>query len=200
MSILSLVILIILQIVNEKHPSIGKAPLIMSVFCIGKVEIPDIDFYFGNGQQDIFYKRNDVLTISIHGHPSYAYPYFCGFKDEMGEGPGYGFNYNFPLPENTNGKSFRLALGTCVGLIRKFKPDYLVVPFGLDIAKGDPTGAWNISSKDFELNGKMIGSLRLPTLVVQEGGYLNRVMGSNAVSFFKGLYEACYKETVSKKG
>lgn len=165
----------------------------------GKVAMLDIDFHHGNGQQDIFYKRSDVLTISIHGHPSYAYPYFCGFKDEMGEGPGYGFNYNFPLPENTDGKGFRLALGSCISIIRKFKPDYLVVPLGLDIAKGDPTGTWNVSSKDFELNGKMIGSLRLPTLVVQEGGYLNRVMGSNAVNFFKGLYEACYNQTSSMK-
>ncbi len=65
----------------------------------GKVAILDIDFHHGNGAQDIFYRRNDVLTQSIHGHPNYAYPYFSGFADETGEGDGRGFNHNYALPE-----------------------------------------------------------------------------------------------------
>ena len=52
----------------------------------GKVAILDIDYHHGNGEQDIFYKRSDVLTISIHGHPSFAYPYFSGFEEERGGG------------------------------------------------------------------------------------------------------------------
>lgn len=199
MSILSLVILIILQIVNEKHPSIGKAPLIMSVFCIGKVEIPDIDFYFGNGQQDFFYQRNDVLTLGIHGLPGYVSPFLCSFNDEPGESPEYGYYHNFQLSKNTNGKGFRLAFAACISFIRNFKPAYLLVPFSLDNAKGNPAESRNVSSKDLELNGIMIGSLRLPRLIVQEGSYVNRVMGSNAVNFFKGLYEACYNQTSSMK-
>jgi acetoin utilization deacetylase AcuC-like enzyme len=66
---------------------------------IGKVAILDIDYHHGNGQQQIFYGRNDVLTISIHGHPSFAYPYFSGFTEEKGEGAGLGYNVNFPMPE-----------------------------------------------------------------------------------------------------
>jgi acetoin utilization deacetylase AcuC-like enzyme len=45
----------------------------------GKVAVLDIDYHHGNGQQNIFYDRSDVLTISIHGHPNFAYPYFSGF-------------------------------------------------------------------------------------------------------------------------
>ena len=66
----------------------------------GRVAILDIDYHHGNGQQEIFYTRSDVLTVSIHGHPSFAYPYFSGFRDETGIGPGAGYNLNLPLPEH----------------------------------------------------------------------------------------------------
>ncbi|MFW5693194.1 MAG: GNAT family N-acetyltransferase, partial [Thermoguttaceae bacterium] len=69
----------------------------------GRVAILDVDYHHGNGQQDIFCRRDDVLTVSIHAHPSIAYPYFSGFEDERGEGPGEGFNRNFPQPEHLDG-------------------------------------------------------------------------------------------------
>ena len=154
----------------------------------GKVAVLDIDYHHGNGQQDIFYLRKDVLTISIHGHPSFAYPYFSGFKEEKGTGEGYGFNVNYPLKEQINGTEYRTILSKAIRRIKQFKPDYLVVPFGLDIAQGDPTGTWRITSEDFKENGKMIGNLNLPLLVVQEGGYKTNSMGVNALHFFKGLH------------
>ena len=76
----------------------------------GRVAILDIDYHHGNGQQDIFYRRSDVLTVSIHGHPGFAYPYFSGFKEECGEGEGEGFNLNLPLPEAVDGAAYRKAL------------------------------------------------------------------------------------------
>ena len=155
----------------------------------GKVAILDIDYHHGNGQQQIFYKRSDVCTISIHGDPSFAYPYFSGFKDEKGKDIGYGFNYNFPLKEELNGEEYRETLNKATKIIRRFSPEFLIVAFGLDTAKGDPTGTWSLSAKDFYLNGKIIASLRMPTLLIQEGGYRNRFLGINARSFLKGLYE-----------
>ena len=80
----------------------------------GKVAILDIDYHHGNGQQDIFYRRSDVLTVSIHGHPSFAYPYFSGFADEGGEGDGEGFNLNLPLPESVTGEAYRKTLGEAI--------------------------------------------------------------------------------------
>lgn len=154
----------------------------------GKVAILDIDYHHGNGQQDIFYNRKDVLTLSIHGHPKFAYPYFSGFKNEIGEGLGLGFNHNFPLKEIINGEEYREVLKTAIEKIKRFKPKFLIIAFGLDVAKGDPTGTWNLNYKDFELNGNLIGSLDIPTLVVQEGGYDNKVLGINAKHFFLGLY------------
>ncbi|MDH4321910.1 MAG: GNAT family N-acetyltransferase [Desulfobulbaceae bacterium] len=156
----------------------------------GKVAILDIDYHHGNGQQDIFYRRDDVLTVSLHGHPSFAYPYFSGFEEELGEGEGEGFNLNLPLPEKLDGEGYRKALALALNRISTFKPTFLVVALGLDPAKGDPTGTWSLTPKDFKINGEVIGSLGLPTVVVQEGGYRSRTLGKNALAFFNGLTEA----------
>jgi acetoin utilization deacetylase AcuC-like enzyme len=157
-----------------------------------KVVILDIDYHHGNGQQDIFYHRSDVFTVSIHGDPEYAYPNFTGFTDEIGEGEGEGFNLNIALPKGVEGLAYHKALKKALEAIKKYKPDYLVIALGLDIAKGDPSGTWLLSPDDFAINGKMIASLKLPTLVIQEGGYKNKVLGLNARRFFQGLWEGYY--------
>ena len=155
---------------------------------IGPVAMLDIDYHHGNGQQDIFWERGDVLTVSIHGHPRFAYPYFSGFDDERGEGDGRGANLNITLPEEVDGAAYRTALARALRRIERFRPRFLVVLLGLDTARGDPTGTWSLRARDFEANGRMIGELRLPTLVVQEGGYDSRVLGVNARNFFLGLW------------
>jgi acetoin utilization deacetylase AcuC-like enzyme len=156
----------------------------------GRVAILDIDYHHGNGQQDIFYHRQDVLTVSLHGDPSFAYPYFSGFKDEVGEREGAGFNLNLPLPETVEGDKYRKALSAALRRVADFKPHFLVVALGLDTAKGDPTGTWSLTWRDFELNGRLIGELGIPVLVVQEGGYRTRTLGANARHFFIGLATA----------
>ncbi|MBG0775357.1 MAG: histone deacetylase family protein [Desulfovibrionaceae bacterium] len=158
----------------------------------GRVAVLDIDYHHGNGTQDIFYERADVLTVSIHGHPGFAYPYFSGFSDERGAGAGLGFNLNIPLPEDVDGAAHLRALEHALERIRAFGPGLLVVCLGLDTAKGDPTGSWSLSPADFEANGRAIGALRLPTLVVQEGGYRIRTLGTNARRFFLGLRQGQY--------
>ncbi|MFH1878967.1 MAG: histone deacetylase family protein [Candidatus Omnitrophota bacterium] len=158
----------------------------------GKIAMLDLDYHHGNGQQDIFYRRGDVLTISIHGHPRFAYPFFTGFEDEKGEGPGEGYNKNITLPENTDIGRYQEALDKAIAAIRKFSPAFLIVPLGLDTAKGDPTGTWNMRQKDFRDIGMKIGALKLPVLVVQEGGYNTRFLGTNARYFFEGLWAGTY--------
>jgi len=153
----------------------------------GKVAILDVDYHHGNGQQDIFYRRADVLTVSIHGHPSFAYPYFTGFAEELGEGAGEGFNLNLPQPEALDGRGYLRALHKALERIRAFAPRFLVVSLGLDVARGDPTGSWSLRAADFEQNGRAIAALGVPTLVVQEGGYRTVSLGSNARAFFVGL-------------
>ena len=153
----------------------------------GKVAILDIDYHHGNGHQQIFYSRNDVLTVSIHGNPSFAYPYFTGFAEETGEGEGEGFNLNYPLKENISGAEYIKVLSKALKKIKEYKPDYLIISLGLDIAKGDPTGTWSLRASDFKNNGKEIGKVSYPILFVQEGGYKNRTLGINARNFFEGF-------------
>ena len=155
----------------------------------GRVALLDIDYHHGNGSQDIFWRRRDVLTVSIHGHPRFTYPYFSGFEDETGEGDGAGFNVNLPLPENIDGERYRGTLSAALRIVRKFEPQFLVLALGLDTAKGDPTGSFRLTAKDFSENGSLIGGLRLPMLVVQEGGYKTQTLGVNARHFFTGLWE-----------
>jgi acetoin utilization deacetylase AcuC-like enzyme/GNAT superfamily N-acetyltransferase len=158
----------------------------------GKVAMLDIDYHHGNGQQDIFYKRADVLTVSIHGHPAFAYPYFSGFASEKGTGNGEGYNINLPQAEKLDGEGYRKILKKAIAKISRFRPEFLIVLLGLDTAEGDPTGSWSLHEQDFEENGKIIGSLRMPTLVVQEGGYDTRMLGINAQHFFTGLWVGTY--------
>jgi acetoin utilization deacetylase AcuC-like enzyme len=153
----------------------------------GRIAILDVDYHHGNGQQDIFWDRDDVLTVSIHGDPSFAYPYFSGFEDERGGGPGEGFNLNLPLPELVDGPAYRVTLERALERIAAFRPLIVIVALGFDPAKGDPTGTWLLTARDFAANGRMIGGLGLPTLVVQEGGYRTRTLGLNARSFFEGF-------------
>ncbi len=156
----------------------------------GRVAVLDIDYHHGNGTQNIFYDRSDVLTISIHCHPKWAYPYFSGFADEKGTGAGEGFNVNLALPESpVDGSRYREALEFALKRLVRFRPKFVVLALGFDTAKGDPTGSWLLRSKDFFENGRMIGRLKLPTLIVQEGGYKTQSLGINARQFFSGVWE-----------
>lgn len=160
----------------------------------GKVAVLDIDFHHGNGTQDIFYDRCDVYTVSIHGDPATNYPFFSGFADESGEGAGSGFNLNIPLADSISAERFRRTLKQVVAAIRDFSPAYLVVALGLDTAKNDPTGTWPLSPEDFHQNGRILSGLKIPTLIVQEGGYRTRTLGQNARAFFEGYYDGQNKE------
>jgi acetoin utilization deacetylase AcuC-like enzyme len=152
-----------------------------------KTAVLDIDYHHGNGTQDIFYERSDVLTISIHGHPDQAFPYFSGFADEIGSGPGIGFNLNLPLPMETDEKDYLLALDKTLRAIRKFKPEVLVVSMGLDILRGDPTGTFILDPSSMgEIAGRF-KDLNLPLLIVQEGGYNLRGIKKGVACFFNGL-------------
>lgn len=153
----------------------------------GRVAVLDVDYHHGNGTQDIFYARDDVLTVSIHGHPSFAYPYFAGFAGETGEGRGQGFNLNLPLAEQATVEDVFKALKTAEARIARFAPHYLVVALGFDTAAADPTGSWKLRPADFTTLGSRIAELGLPTAFIQEGGYRTKTLGRNAAAFFSGV-------------
>ncbi len=164
----------------------------------GRIAILDIDFHHGNGTQDIFYERSDVLTISIHGDPRFAYPNFAGFKDEAGSGEGAGYNINYPLPEKISADRYLRTLATALKRIKTYDPAYLVLCLGLDTAKSDPTGTWNHTFEDFHRIGEMIGKQKYPTIVVQEGGYRTQTLGTNVRHFFQGLWAGYFGQDNSQ--
>jgi acetoin utilization deacetylase AcuC-like enzyme len=154
---------------------------------VHRVAILDVDFHHGNGTQDIFYQRSDVLYSSIHGDPRDAFPYFSGFADEIGSGEGTGFNLNLPLPPGTGYASWSAALDTALLRIRRFAPGALVVSLGVDTFENDPISFFKLQAADFASYGGLIAALRIPTLFVLEGGYAVAEIGVNAVNVLQGF-------------
>ncbi|KAA3449747.1 acetylpolyamine amidohydrolase [Mesorhizobium sp. SARCC-RB16n] len=152
-----------------------------------RVAILDVDLHHGNGTQGIFYARPDVLTVSLHADPVRFYPFFWGHADERGEGPGLGYNFNLPLPRKSANAAFLEALGVAFQRIRAFSPDALVVALGLDAFEGDPFGGLSVTTPGFSRIGEAIASLGLPTVIVQEGGYLCDELGDNLTAFLTGF-------------
>jgi acetoin utilization deacetylase AcuC-like enzyme len=152
-----------------------------------RVAVLDVDLHHGNGTQGIFYARDDVLTISIHADPMRFYPFFWGHADERGEGRGLGYNLNLPLPRKTGDEGFLAALETAIGRLQSFAPDALVVALGLDAHESDPFAGLSVTTRGFSAIAARIGAMKLPTVLVQEGGYLNEALGANLESFLSGF-------------
>jgi acetoin utilization deacetylase AcuC-like enzyme len=146
-----------------------------------------VDYHCGNGTQDIFYDRADVLTISIHADPHFEYPYYAGYAEETGTGAGMGFHKNFPLEKGTIDARYLLALEDALGLIQNFAPKYLIVSAGMDIYADDPLGKIKITTDGIKEIGKRISGLDLPTVIVMEGGYNNEALGRNIVAFLSAF-------------
>jgi len=153
----------------------------------GKVAVLDIDYHCGNGTQDIFYERPDVLTVSIHIDPDFGYPYYAGYADQIGSGAGIGFHRNFPLPEGTGDSKYLETLESAIRVIRGFKPDSLVVSAGMDIYRKDPLGEMEVTTEGIREIGKRISALSIPTVVVMEGGYDADSLGKNVSGFLEAF-------------
>jgi acetoin utilization deacetylase AcuC-like enzyme len=153
----------------------------------GKVALLDVDYHCGNGTQDIFYKRADVLTISIHADPAFEYPYYAGYAHETGSGVGLGFHKNFPLEKGTDDAHYLSVLEEALSLLREFAPNFLVISAGMDIYAEDPLGKIRVTTEGIREIGKRISVLDLPTVIVMEGGYNNDALGKNIVAFLSAF-------------
>jgi len=156
----------------------------------GRVAILDTDMHHGQGVQEIFYGRDDVLYVSIHGDPTNFYPVVAGYEDERGAGEGDGYNVNLPMPHGAGEEVFFEQLDAALRVLDRFQPDALVLALGFDIYKDDPQSMVAVTTEGFGRLGGAIGGLRLPTLIVQEGGYHIDSLEANARSFFGGFASA----------
>jgi len=150
----------------------------------------DVDLHHGNGTQGVFYARGDVLTVSIHADPARFYPFFWGHAHERGAGAGLGANLNLPIPRGTGDDGFLSALTPGLARIADFAPDMLVVALGLDAFEGDPFAGLAVSTPGFDRIAREVAGLRLPTTIVQEGGYLCPDLGANLATFLGGFAAA----------
>lgn len=151
-----------------------------------RVAILDIDVHHGNGTQGIFWRRPDVLTVSIHADPMDYYPFFWGHASERGEGDGEGYNLNLPLPLGTGDDAWRIAIDQGIERLQAFAPCALVVALGLDAHEDDPLKGFKVTTAGFAHAARHIAKIGLPTVLVQEGGYLSPALGANLASFLGG--------------
>jgi acetoin utilization deacetylase AcuC-like enzyme len=152
-----------------------------------RVAVLDIDYHHGNGTQEIFYERADVMVCSVHADPLDDYPYFVGHADEIGAGAGEGFNFNVPLPARSDWQVWRKAMDVCCQRISVFAPQALVVSLGVDTHRDDPSGSFTLDSDNFGDVGRRLADLGLPTLFVLEGGYALEVLGANVANVISGF-------------
>jgi acetoin utilization deacetylase AcuC-like enzyme len=152
-----------------------------------KPAILDVDVHAGNGTQGILYERDEVFFCSVHGDPRELYPWYAGYADETGAGRGVGCNLNLPLPAGTENPGYAAAVEQGLDAIRKFGASVLIISLGFDAHLGDPTANLAVTGEGFRAIGERIGGFGLPTLLVQEGGYIVEKLGDNLAAFLEGF-------------
>jgi Deacetylases, including yeast histone deacetylase and acetoin utilization protein len=140
-----------------------------------------------HGTQGIFYARGDVLCVSIHADPAAFYPFFWGHAQERGRDAGLGANLNLPLPRGTGTHDWLRALATGLERVALFGADRLVVALGLDAHKDDPFKGLAVTTEGFSSMGAWIKGAGLPTVFVQEGGYLSDALSRNLSAVLTGF-------------
>lgn len=153
----------------------------------GRVAVLDVDAHHGDGTQQIFYRREDVLTISTHADPSSYYPFYTGHAHERGSGPGADCNLNLPLAHGSGLAEFSAALDQAEAALRQFAPQALVLAMGFDTFCDDPISVLNFDHDAYALVGARVRRLGLPTVVVQEGGYMVEALGPGLRALLAGL-------------
>ena len=150
------------------------------------VAVLDVDYHHGNGTQQIFWRRSDVLYVSLHADPDRQYPFFLGRADETGEGPGRGANLNIPLPAGTTDEDYLAALDRGIGAISKTGGSIIVVSLGFDTYGQDPIGDFALTTAVYHEMGRRVTGLGRRLVILQEGGYYRPALGENARAFLRG--------------
>jgi acetoin utilization deacetylase AcuC-like enzyme len=151
-----------------------------------RVAVVDLDAHHGNGAQAIFWERDDVLTMSVHVDPGAGwFPHFLGFSDESGPA-----NVNLPLPPGTGDAIWLAAVGRLAATVEEHACEALVVALGVDAAAGDPNSPLAVTEDGYRKAGRVLGALELPTVLVQEGGYVLETIGPLVRATLEGFESA----------
>jgi acetoin utilization deacetylase AcuC-like enzyme len=136
-----------------------------------RVAIVDIDAHHGNGTQDIFYERGDVLFASIHQSPLYP---GSGDLSERGAGEGLGSTINLPLPPGATGDVARAGIADVIApAIERFAPDWIFISAGYDGHRSDPLTDLGYTSSDVaDMVADVVALVPAGRcIVLLEGGY-----------------------------
>jgi acetoin utilization deacetylase AcuC-like enzyme len=156
----------------------------------GKVALIDVDVHTGNGSLDILYERGDIFFCSLHPDPATFPTFFLGHADETGAGDGVGTSLNILLEQGASEDDVMLGLDQGLKAIRDFGAQALVVSLGFDMAADDPLAAVRLHPPGFAEMARRLAALGLPTVLVQEGGYLGPSLADNAQAFLTTFREA----------
>lgn len=150
---------------------------------VPRVALLDIDAHHGNGAQAIFWEREDVFTGSVHVDPAEGwFPHFLGFADESGP-----TNLNVTLAPGSEDDAWLAGVDRLVASAREHGSEALVVALGVDAAADDPNSPLAVTEAGFREAGRRLGALELPTVVVQEGGYVLGTVGSLVRAALEGI-------------
>jgi acetoin utilization deacetylase AcuC-like enzyme len=151
------------------------------------VAVIDVDAHHGNGTQAIFWDDAGVLTGSVHVDPGAGwFPHYLGFEDERGLSDS---NRNLVLPPGSGDDAWVDAVTELAAWASEGGAQALVVALGVDAAGGDPESPLAVTPAGFRAAGRALGALRLPTVVVQEGGYDLAMLGELVFEALSGIEE-----------
>jgi len=131
----------------------------------------DVDVHHGDGVQNAFYSRSDVMMISMHQSGLTLFP-GTGFVDEIGTGQGKGFSVNVPLPVGTYDRIYIKAFEqVALPLITAYGPDVIVMEIGADGLSGDPLANLSLTNNVYADIIKTLLTFEKPILATGGGGY-----------------------------
>jgi acetoin utilization deacetylase AcuC-like enzyme len=155
---------------------------------VDRVGIIDVDAHHGNGTQEIFYARADVFYGSVHVDPAHGwFPHFVGFAGEQGIDGGVGANLNCPLPPGTGDDAWLRAVEELSEEVTRWRADALVVSLGVDGAAADPNSPFELTPGGYAAIGAVLGNMQVPTVLVQEGGYVIDTLGALVLAALRGF-------------
>ena len=155
-----------------------------------RVAVIDIDAHQGNGTQEIFWNRADVLYGSVHVDPGAGwFPHLVGFADERGGGAGQGWNVNVPLPPGIGDESWLAGLRQLLDAVERHGSDALVVSLGVDAAAVDPAAPLKVTAAGFRTAGALLAGVGVPSVFVQEGGYVPDQLATLVIEVLTGYEE-----------
>ncbi len=154
-----------------------------------RVAVLDIDTHHGNGTQQIFYRRSDVLTVSIHVDPTLYPPFYTGYANEIGEGEGVGFNRNVLMHHGDGDARLLSAVQEGVTAITAFGADAVIVAVGFDAHSQDPLSVLKVTTGAYHKISAILRTFSVPVISVQEGGYPGPQLADSIEAFLQGMEE-----------